>query len=311
MDKTIQDWVEKIKQSRKNLTASTLKTYQTRLKKLLMVNEKKNPLFLKTTEPQEVIKNLKENGLSQSMKGNLLTVILVLGGLMEIDEDKMKIYKKEKVQNQVKYFTKQQEQEKDIKESENWVDIKDLKKIPTYWKRQFEKSTQNKKVNALKWLVSSLYMTANYLPPERGNIYIKMKYTQTYPQNDNNNYFVDSEKKELFLNDFKTVKSLGKKIFKIPKNSKIIKALKAYRNYNNTEWLLINPKNDKPFTSPRFTEFLQSVFEPTGKKVSSVILRKIYISDFYKDDKPIKTRNKLAGKMLHSSNVAQSIYEKK
>lgn len=311
MDKTIQNWVEKIKQSRKNLTASTLKSYQTRLKKLLMVNEKKDPLFLKTTKPEEVIKNLKENGLSQSMKGNLLTVILVLGGLMEIDEDKMKIYKKEKVQIQVKYFTKQQEQQKDIKESENWVDIKDLKKIPTYWKRQFEKTTQNKKTNALKWLVSSLYMTANYLPPERGNIYIKMKYTQTYPQNDNKNYFVDSDKKQLFLNDFKTVKSIGKKIFKIPKNSKIIKALKAYRNYNNTEWLLINPKNDKPFSSPRFTEFLQSVFEPTGKKVSSVMLRKIYISDFYKDDKTIKTRKELAGKMLHSSNVAQSIYEKK
>ncbi len=276
-----------------------------------MVNEKKDPLFLKTTKPEEVIKNLKENGLSQSMKGNLLTVILVLGGLMEIDEDKMKIYKKEKVQIQVKYFTKQQEQQKDIKESENWVDIKDLKKIPTYWKRQFEKTTQNKKTNALKWLVSSLYMTANYLPPERGNIYIKMKYTQTYPQNDNKNYFVDSDKKQLFLNDFKTVKSIGKKIFKIPKNSKIIKALKAYRNYNNTEWLLINPKNDKPFSSPRFTEFLQSVFEPTGKKVSSVMLRKIYISDFYKDDKTIKTRKELAGKMLHSSNVAQSIYEKK
>ncbi len=138
-----------------------------------------------------------------------------------------------------------------------------------------------------------------------------MKYTQTYPQNDNKNYFVDSDKKQLFLNDFKTVKSIGKKIFKIPKNSKIIKALKAYRNYNNTEWLLINPKNDKPFSSPRFTEFLQSVFEPTGKKVSSVMLRKIYISDFYKDDKTIKTRKELAGKMLHSSNVAQSIYEKK
>ena len=45
--KTIQDWVEKIKQSRGSLTASTLKAYQTRLKKLLMVNEKKDPLFLK------------------------------------------------------------------------------------------------------------------------------------------------------------------------------------------------------------------------------------------------------------------------
>ena len=138
-----------------------------------------------------------------------------------------------------------------------------------------------------------------------------MKYTKTDPDNDNNNYFVDGEKKQLFLNDFKTVKTLGRKVFKIPKNSKIIKALNAYRLYNNTEYFLINPKNDKPFTSPRFTEFLQSVFEPTGKKVSSVMLRKIYISDFYKNDKKIKIRKNLANKMLHSSNTAQSIYEKK
>jgi len=311
MDKTIQEWVEKIRQSRGNLTVSTLKAYQTRLKKLLTVNKKKDPLFLKTTEPQKVVENLIENGLSQSMIGNLLTLILVLGNILELEKDKIDFYKKQKVQNQIKYMTKQQEQEKNEKEKENWVNINDLKKIPTYWKRQFDKSTQNKKVNALKWLVSSLYMTANYLPPERGNIYIKMKYTQTYPENDNNNYFVDSEKKQLFLNDFKTVKSLGKKVFKIPKNSKIIKALKAYRNYNNSEWLLINPKNNKPFTSPRFTEFLQSVFEPTGKKVSSLILRKIFISNMFKNDKTIKERKKIASKMLHTVNTAQSIYEKK
>lgn len=261
-------------------------------------------------EPQTVIKILNENGLSQSMRGNLLTIILVIGGILEFDEDKMKIYKKEKLDNQIKYMTKQQEQEKNIKENENWVNITDLKKIPNYWKRQFEKSTKDKKINSLKWLVASLYMTANYLPPERGNIYIKMKYTKTYP-NDNNNYFVDGNKKQLLLNDFKTIKALGKKVFNIPKNSKILKALNAYRLYNNTEYLLINPKNDKPFTSPRFTEFLQSVFKPTGKKVSSVMLRKIYISDFYKDDKKIKTRRKLANKMLHSSSTAQSIYEKK
>ena len=281
------------------------------MKKLLTVNKKKDPLFLKTTEPQKVVENLIENGLSQSMIGNLLTLILVLGNILELEKDKIDFYKKQKVQNQIKYMTKQQEQEKNEKEKENWVNINDLKKIPTYWKRQFDKSTQNKKVNALKWLVSSLYMTANYLPPERGNIYIKMKYTQTYPENDNNNYFVDSEKKQLFLNDFKTVKSLGKKVFKIPKNSKIIKALKAYRNYNNSEWLLINPKNNKPFTSPRFTEFLQSVFEPTGKKVSSLILRKIFISNMFKNDKTIKERKKIASKMLHTVNTAQSIYEKK
>jgi len=304
-------WVEKIKQSRENLTASTLKTYQTRLKKLLKVTKKKDPTFLKSMGAEQVIKILNENDLSQSMKTNILTIILVLGSIMKLDEEKLKIYKEEKVKYQVKYFTKQQEQKKDIKENENWVSVKELKKIPNYWKRQFEKSTKDKKINSLKWLVSSLYITANYLPPERGNIYIKMKYTKTKPDDDKFNYFLDGEKKELILNNFKTVKALGKKIFKIPKNSKILKALNAYRLYNNTNYLLINPINNEPFTSPRFTEFLQLVFEPTGKKVSSVLLRKIYISDFYKDDKSIKTRKKIASKMLHSSNVAQSIYEKK
>ena len=260
---------------------------------------------------EQVIKILNENDLSQSMKTNILTIILVLGSIMKLDEEKLKIYKEEKVKYQVKYFTKQQEQKKDIKENENWVSVKELKKIPNYWKRQFEKSTKDKKINSLKWLVSSLYITANYLPPERGNIYIKMKYTKTKPDDDKFNYFLDGEKKELILNNFKTVKALGKKIFKIPKNSKILKALNAYRLYNNTNYLLINPINNEPFTSPRFTEFLQLIFEPTGKKVSSVLLRKIYISDFYKDDKSIKTRKKIASKMLHSSNVAQSIYEKK
>jgi len=308
---SITQLVEKIKQSRPGLTASTLNTYQTRLKKLSTLIKSPDLTLLKDMEVPIVIKILDENALSQSMKGNLLTVILVLADILEFDKDKIDLYKKEKVKNQVKYMTKQQEQKKNIKEDENWVNINDLKKIPDYWKRKFQKSTKDKKINSLKWLVASLYMTGNYLPPERGNIYIKMKYSKTKPDDDEFNYFVDGNKKELFLNDFKTVKALGKKVFKIPKNSKILKALNAYRLYNTSEYLLINPKNNKPFTSPRFTEFLQTVFEPTGKKVSSVLLRKIFISDFYKDDKSLKTRKKIADKMLHSSDVAQSIYEKK
>jgi len=311
MDKTIQQWVEKIKQTRPSLTESTLKTYRTRLKKLLTVNEAKDPNFLITTKAEKVIKNLRENGLSQSMIGNLLTVILVLGGILDIDKDKIDFYKKEKLKNQVKYITRQQDQEKNVKENENWVSVAELKRIPNYWKRQFEKTTQNKKINSLKWLVAALYMTGNYLPPERGNIYIKMKYTKTQAQNEIDNYFVNGPEKLLVLNNFKTIKSLGKKVFRIRKNSKIIQALKAYRNYNQTEWLLINPKNNKPFTSARFTEFLQSVFEPTGKTISSLLLRKIFISNFYKNDKKMKERKQLANKMLHSTNVAQTVYEKK
>ena len=68
-------------------------------------------------EAETVIKILKENGLSQSMKGNLLTIILVIGEILELDEDKIKIYKKEKLDNQIRYMTKQQEQEKNIKEN--------------------------------------------------------------------------------------------------------------------------------------------------------------------------------------------------
>lgn len=308
---SITKWVEKIKQSRESLTESTLKTYQTRLKKLLVLNEKSDPTFLKTIPAEEELKLLEESGISKSMKNNLLTIILVIGEIMKVNKNDMDKYKEVKKNGQISYMKESAKQQKNEKESENWISLKELKKIPEFWKRAFNKTNEEKKLFSLYWLVSQLYVTASYLPPERGNIYIKMKYYKKDPKNDKENYFVDGARKYFIINDFKTVKALGSQKISIPKNSKIVKALQAYRLYNNTDNFIVNPINNKPFTSPRFTEFLQKVFQRTGKKISSTMLRKIFISNYYKDDKSLKQRNKISKLMLHATKTAQTVYEKK
>ena len=243
-----------------------------------------------------------------SMKGNVLTVVLVAGKILGLDEKTMKYYSNEKLKNQEKYLDSKNTQKMSDKEEENWVDLKTLKKIPDYWKREYIKSPSE--FNAKCWLVSALYVTANYMPPVRGNVFIKMRYYNEDPKEKGMNYFVNGENKYFVFGDHKTIKANGKQVTRIPKNSKILGALRAYRKYNDTDYFLLND-NEEPFAQVQFTRFLYRVFEKTGKKVSSTMLRKIFISDYFKSDKSKLNRQKLAKKMLHSVGVQALVYEKK
>lgn len=271
-----------------------------------MKNDKKDSIdYLKNTN--KVIEVLDK--LSVSAQSNMLTIILLLTNIFNFDKEIYKIYQEKKKNINVAYFEKQSEQAKNEKESENWVDFKTLKKYPAYWKKQYMANKNEQ--NAFNWFVSSLYIGFNYLPPRR-NIYNTMKYYVKAPINEKNNYFLDSPTlKQFVINDYKTSWKYGQQILKIPKNSQLLKALTAYRLYNKSSDLLLSPKSKKFLTSQLMTGALNRIFAKTGKKIGSSMLRKIFISHIYRNDKGKKYRGELARKMGHSSYISQLCYEKK
>ena len=64
-------------------------------------------------------------------------------------------------------------------------------------------------------------------------------------------------------------------------------------------------------TKNGLTKFLYQVFAPTGKKISSSMIRHIYLTDKYGDESSYKEKEKDAEKMGHSVGEQQRVYVKK
>jgi integrase len=303
--------LKKIQEARPNLKEASLKTYTTKLRRLTgVLNEKPESLIGSLVNIHETMEKI--NKLNASAKSNMLSLILVLmdfyKGNPALYEKLYNFYLDEKKQSNKQYDGLRHNQQKTEKESAKWVELKELKKMPNYWKRRFIKVKSE--THALFWLLASLYMTASYCPPRR-NIFATVKYYDTEPANEKGNYFVRGPKAKFVYQDYKTVDKHGTVVIKLPKNSRILKAIDAYRNYNKSEYLLLFKTTRKPFTSDQMTKTLYQVFEPVGKGIGSSMLRKIYVSAKYEDDTHLKERQELAKKMGHSVNTQMVYYERK
>ena len=194
---------------------------------MAVLNESAESLINSLVNTSETAEELSK--LNASSRSNMLSVILVLmdfyKGNPALKEKLYNFYLNEKVEANKNYDDLKQNQKKTEKESARWVDIKELKKMPDYWRRRYKKDLSRQ--NALRWLLASLYMTANYCPPRR-NIFATVKYFETPPaKTEKGNYFVLGPKPKFVYQDYKTVKKHGKVEIKIPKNSRILKAIKA------------------------------------------------------------------------------------
>ena len=99
-------------------------------------------------------------------------------------------------------------------------------------------------------------------------------------------------------------------VVKIALSSKLNKVVNLYLNYHKQTHLLMNTRG-KPLTSTGLTKLLQKIFAPTGKVISSAILRKIFYTDEHAGDVPLINKMATAKKMGNSVGVGETHYSKK
>jgi len=112
------------------------------------------------------------------------------------------------------------------------------------------------------------------------------------------------------LNKFKTDKR-GQQTIKW--SDKLLKALiNDWLNITKSDYLLVNASENTPMTPNGISKNLVKLFQAyTGKNVSSSLLRTIFITDKYKNaNLSIKEKKKLGQEMLHSSKMAEEVYNK-
>lgn len=209
------------------------------------------------------------------------------------------------------------ENEKNTKEETNWVTIEFIHELIKKLKDQIQKfkgTPRNYCDIYQMYLVLNLY---TMLPPLR-NDYANMKLISTKTeQNYETIYnYINLETHEIILLDYKTNKTYGLKTIEIPKE--LLEIIRDYLkvkkecNYINEEtntFLLINTKLGTRMTKNGLTKYLNRIFYP--KKVSTTILRKVFVSEKYPVVHSKKERENDAYIMGHSVGVSETVYSKK
>lgn len=289
----------------KGLSDKTIKGY---IQRLYFINGKKkfqSLAFLRKTE--EVIKYLKDNLSVSTQKSYAGTILSVLD------------LKPSKLNNKIKKvygsfisdedMEKLNSGEKSEKQKDNWISQSEIQDIKNELEKKAIEYSKKPKVSIteynaiMKNMLLSLYVN---LPPRRASDYSLMKFENDTGDN-KFNYFTDKDK--MIFHNYKTSKTYGTQTIDIAKNKALLKDMKMYlkhRRPTQNDMLLVKA-NGVAFNAVNdITRTLNSIFG--GKKISTNMLRSIYVSDKYGDMKQDMIEDSEA--MAHSIKTQQSKYNK-
>lgn len=219
--------------------------------------------------------------------------------------------------NIINNVNKEQKQSK--KQEDNWMSLQDLNKMRKNHFNDIKKRDNPTWADIQPFFVASLYLADEKNPPirnEYGDMLVVKESHGIHSTDKSKNYLVITgrNKKTFILNDFKNVKSQGTKSFRVgTKLNKIINGFLDKHPFSLSDTpttpLLFNTANNM-LGRNGLTKYLQTkVFTDGNKKISTAMLRHIYISE--KVGGPmIKEKEDLADKMCHSVAVQEGIYKK-
>jgi hypothetical protein len=314
----------------RNLKQSSITTYRKQISTILKQVYKKD--YMKEDDVLMYFKNYEPflkwlEGKALNTQISYITAVIVymspvkrnvaLNGYSEIMsyyQTKLDLLFKEKDKIDL---TKKTENEK-----ENWVEWEELTQIFKLYKKKIKKKGYKIKEQILKneddfnlilkYVLVSLYV----LHQPRRNVYAstkiisEKKYFNLKPmEKEHNNYLVIISRNNKFFSfgNYKTSKIYGVQKIKVKKELNSV--LNFWLNFNKTEHLLINNKG-KRITENSLTRYLNNAFSPTGKKISSQMLRKIYTTNKFPEDNYIQMKEE-ATAMGHSIHTQQTKYIKK
>lgn len=320
--------MEKLREAidkKRNIKEISLKAYLISIKKVHNAilgedKEMENINFLKDEE--KVLEAIE--GLKLNTQKNYLSAIIVSLDAMNDDgeyDKELKEYREYLETVNKSYYEQLNKNEKTEDQDENWVSLKELRKVMNGYKADlsdrdvFKKETLTKKQFDIlqKWVVANLYLNDSN-PPIRldyGDMaIIKEKDFEKLSDEDlnENNYLVIKSRtnKKFHFGNYKTKKSQGIKT--IPVGKILNSVLNIWLKHNDQPYLLLDSQGNK-MNSNQLSKYINKVFEPTGKKINANLLRHIYISEKF----PVEKNNEkaeVASKMGHSVDT-QNSYAKK
>lgn len=305
---------------RKNccLKESSINRYLTNLRNLkkIIKYEKDDLDFLKKSD--EIVKTIeKEYPNLNTRKTYFATVFSVIKDNPEFSDQTKKTYHNKMLDLGATIAEKISENTMSEKQKKNWVEYSELQKVPEKIEEKLKKLKENTEeyFNLYqKWLI--IYLNT-HLPPMRLDLPTIKIYSEPSEFTKENYIVVKSKKEvELYMNDFKNIKSFGKTMMTYPDSvskeiNKYIDFLKKH-NYScvDGDYLFFSPRTKKAYTQNYFGKYLATIFqEYIGKPITINDIRHIYETavitspDYAK--KTLKEKEQIHKKLLHNFKTAQ------
>jgi len=284
---------KRLRDNRPNITDSTVKTYTSLLSNMFYREHSRDePLDMSFFTNEKKIMSILENKAPTTRK-TYLAAIVVLNGKEHVNEF---------IEKQMQDDSKETDritstQTKTDKQRDNWEDYESIKQLQTTYETEALKilNSKTKTLHDHEQEILNKYMmltlsSGAYFPPRRSEmVYIKVKNPDTETDN-----YIDMKTDELIYNKYKTAKTYGEQRIKFPASFKSI--LKKYLAKTSGQTYLLE-RNGKPYTANQITRELNIIF---GKKISTSMLRHIYLSSIYKDIPALNRMKKTAEEMGHS-----------
>ena len=277
---------EKIKENRPNLGPSSIKTYISILSNLYKKLNGNGNIEWFERENDEILKYLDDKN-NQTQK-TTLSALFVLTNLKEYQTVMNTIMKK--VNDDYK------NQKMNEKQKDNWISVNEIEEKYNLLSADANLMLNKKKIlneNVLMEFLLMSFLSGVIIPPRRSLDYSEMK-IRNYDVKIDNYYKAN----KFYFNKYKTVKTYGMQILDVPKQ--LNNVLKKWIKINANDYMLYSSNNNK-ISCPQITRILNKVF---GRKISTSMLRHIYLTDVYKNVPQLSKMEILADEMGHSVSTA-------
>jgi hypothetical protein len=292
----------------KKITDSSKKLYTSNL---IRLNNNEPITNFKFLENPEIIKSKLENSKPNTQRNYYIAICSVLSELKNSDSKDSKKYQKlydSYYKTLIDFNTQLKDQTKMTpEENTNWISMNDINELLNSKKEILQvikgkrKLTEEMYSELLDLVILGLY---TLMPPRRNIDYIYMKIGDN--SDDPAFNYVDIKNGEFILNNYKTAGTYKTQIIKI--NPELLNIIKIYSKFipDKLNNFFLQKFNGIPFTeSNQLTKKLNEIF---GKRVSSTLLRKIYLTDKYSDT--IESMKQDAADMGTSTSVMTTNYIK-
>lgn len=265
---------------------------------------------------RSVIKYIDSMGSNASRKTMCTSIIVLLKSYKKFPKTITKIYSKKLTDIAYKQNAIYIKNQKTKRENINWISFDELSDILKDLELQ-TKDTKNLTTRQIldihqKYILLRLYTD---LPPVRNDY----AYTKVFKEHNDTlekeqeNYIILKDN-VLFLQKYKTSKFYGTKVIKLPVS--IISLIKKFEKLKKElypdqiehNFLLVNTTDLKPMSRVNLTKCLNKIFYP--KKISTTIIRKIYLSNKYPITHSMEEMQEDADIMGHDIGTARKIYTK-
>jgi integrase len=291
------DLKEILKEKRPNLSKTSLNTYASTLTNLHKKVFNDTPFniedFNKTQEINDYLKDIPPN-----KRKSILASLVVISDKKE--------YRDLMLEDIKEYNKETAKQKKTLNQEESWVSQEDVdkkhKEMEGKWKLLLKKERYKltqKEIQEMQDFVMLSLLGGIYIPPRRLKDYVDFRIRPIGTEDPNK--INTKNRNKLIFNSYKTSKTYGQQIVKIP--PKLNDILTKWIEINPTFYLLIDTKGC-PLSNVKMNQRLNKIF---GKKVSVNQLRHTYLSHKYADR--LKVNEELAedfekmGSSMHQEKV--------